>query len=270
MTLYAVGDLQGCYGTLCGLLERIGFDTAEDRLWLVGDLVNRGPASLQVLRWAKEHADRVTCVLGNHDLHLLARAIGVTGPRRGDTLDEVLGAPDRDELVQWLRHRPLLHREGSFVLVHAGLPPFWSLAVAQAAAQQAEQLLRSDSWIDLVVALRNPPRRGWGRTWRPGLDTLEHAALTINALTRIRMCTVDGQMDLSYKGHPSQGPQGTRPWYEVGHRPADTMVLFGHWAALGSHGAPGVMCVDSGCVWGRCLTAARLPDLTRFEQPMSD
>jgi bis(5'-nucleosyl)-tetraphosphatase (symmetrical) len=251
MATYAIGDVQGCAATLERLLARCGFSPARDRLWLVGDLVNRGPGSLAVLRRVRDLGERAVAVLGNHDLHLLARAAGVAAARPGDTLDEVLGAPDRDELLAWLRARPLLHREGSWVLVHAGLLPAWTVDEAAAAARAAEALLRGPRAADVLARVKRHP--------------------ALLALTRLRTCTADGTPSLSFKDHPRDAPPGFQPWFEVpGRRSESATIVFGHWAALGLHIAPGLYGLDTGCCWGHHLTALRLDDRTLLQEPVQD
>lgn len=257
MALYAIGDLQGCASAFERLLERLRFDPAADRLWLVGDLVNRGEQSLDVLRRVRALGDRVTAVLGNHDLHLLAVAAGLKAPRAKDTLRSVLEAPDRDELIEWLRARPLLHydRDARRVLVHAGIPPRWSADDAMAAAAEVEAALRGDGWRDALGTMYgNEPR-----TWSGELSIEAKRRYTINALTRMRFCTPDGALDLDCSGPPGTQPDGLLPWFDVRARAAaDVHIVFGHWSALGVMLRPDVTALDSGCVWGRALTAARL------------
>lgn len=252
MTTYAIGDIQGCARSFEALLEKIAFDPSADRLWLAGDLVNRGPDSLGVLRRVMALGDRATVVLGNHDLHLLAIVAGVRPPWEGDTFDEILAAPDRDELVDWLRSRPLLHYDAATrtVLVHAGLPPGWSLAEARARAAQVCEALAGAAWQDTLQTLYgNEPS-----LWTPGLSPEDRRRFTINALTRMRYVDAAGRLDFEYNGPPGSQPADLRPWYEtcdVG----DVHVVFGHWASLGLVRMPGLTCIDTGCVWGRTLTA---------------
>jgi bis(5'-nucleosyl)-tetraphosphatase (symmetrical) len=267
VSTWAIGDIQGCGETLRRLLERIGFATSGDRLWLVGDLVNRGPRSLDVLRWAREHEDRLVCVLGNHDLHLIGRAFGTRKPKKRDTLDDVLGAPERAELIDWLRRRPLLHREGAHVLVHAGLLPAWTLG-------EADDLAR-----DLEASLRAPDPAGWlteifrGPTprWTPELDRPDALRAALQALTRLRTCDGDGRVDDDYSGPPDGAAAGFRPWFDwPTRRDPEVTPIFGHWAALGLHLTPQLLGLDSGCVWGRALTAIRLEDRKLVQEPLAD
>jgi len=242
MATYVIGDVQGCFTTLEKLLVRIDFDPLRDRLWFVGDLVNRGPSSLAVLRFIRGLDDRAVVVLGNHDLHLIARSRGTRGRRPRDTFEDVLEAPDRDALIEWLLHRPLLHREGDHVMVHAGLLPQWSLEEAEALAKKAEKKLRGDR---LGKSLR----------------------IAVDAFTRLRTCTEDGEMCLSFAGPPSQAPAGCRPWFELARIPSAITIVFGHWASLGLHLGAQAIGLDTGCVWGGALTALRLEDRTIFQEP---
>lgn len=266
MAIYAVGDVQGCYRTLERLLARLGFDRRSDRLWLVGDLVNRGPRSLEVLRWAREMGDRVTAVLGNHDLHLLGRAAGTRRAKPKDTLDSVLGARDRDSLLDWLRRRPLLHRDGDRVLVHAGLLPAWTVARAEALAREAEAWLREPKADALRALARDGPR-----SWREDLGEKDRMRLAVESFTRLRTCGPDGRICRSFTGAPEQAPDGCLPWFAVpGRSSRGVTVVCGHWAALGLRIEPGLVALDTGCVWGRELTAVRLDDGAVFQEPFAD
>lgn len=259
MTLYAIGDIQGCRRAFDALLERIGFDAANDRLWLVGDLVNRGPDSLAVLRRVIELGDAVTSVLGNHDLHLLAAAAGARRPSRRDTLQQVLDAPDAARLLDWLRRRPLLHYDAGTgrVLVHAGLPPAWSLDEARARAEEVERSLRSEAWQDALAGMYGDVPEQWS----PDLSGPERLRYTINALTRMRYCRPDGRLELTETGPPGTQPEGLVPWFDMPGRAAgDVHVVFGHWSALGVVRRADITSLDSGCVWGRALTAVALDD----------
>ncbi len=257
MAVFAVGDIQGCHDELMQLLERIRFDPAEDHLWFTGDLVNRGPKSLQVLRYVRALGERAVCVLGNHDLHLLAVASGTAQLKAGDTLDAVLAAPDRDELLHWLRQLPLLHHDATlgYTLVHAGLPPQWDLATAQACARELETVLRGE---DCAAFFRhmygNEPRR-----WTPALAGMERLRFIVNCYTRMRYCDADGALDLKAKGPPGSQPEGLMPWFEVpGRLNRELHILFGHWSTVGESRDRNVLPLDTGCVWGGRLTALRL------------
>lgn len=267
MATYAIGDIQGCHASLRGLLDRLPFDPDRDRLWLAGDLVNRGPASLEVLRWASGLGDRVVAVLGNHDLHLLGVAAGLRSSRPRDTLAPVLAAPDADELLTWLRHRPLLHREGRFVLVHAGLHPAWTADDAQALAAEIEAGLRGPRWRAALAELfvEDPP------PWSPHLTGAARRAAAASLLTTLRTCTADGTPDRSFHGPPDRMPPGRLAWFDVpARRAADVTVVCGHWAALGLLMRPDIIALDTGCVWGGALTAIRLEDGALFQQPRID
>jgi bis(5'-nucleosyl)-tetraphosphatase (symmetrical) len=257
VAVYAIGDLQGCYDEFRALLDRLRFDPARDRLWLAGDLVNRGPGSLECLRFVRSLGASALTVLGNHDLHLLAVAADAgRGAKKGDTLDAVLDAPDRDELLAWLRMRPLLHedRELGWTLIHAGLPPQWSVADAAVCARDVERVLAIDADAFYARMYGNEPDR-----WSPGLAGYDRLRFTVNCLTRLRYCTTDGTLLMKPKGPPEAAPPGAIPWFRVpGRRSAGERILFGHWSALGWHTEDGVVSLDTGCVWGGQLTALRL------------
>ncbi len=256
MATWVIGDLQGCFEPLQRLLRAIAYEPANDRLWLVGDLVNRGPDSLSVLRWAKALGERAVVVLGNHDLHLLARAKGVGPVGKRDTLEAVLQAPDRDELIDWLGRRPLAWHEHGHLLVHAGLPPGWSVSDAMARTAEVEAALRGPDQLDFLSRLhhRRPLR------WREDLRGPERLQCITALLTRMRACSADGEAALDYTGPPGDCPAGTGPWFSHVSAQRETVVLFGHWAALGAGRGPGWVALDSGCVWGAALTAMRLAD----------
>ncbi len=257
MRLFAIGDIQGCATAFDMLLRKIAFRPSRDRLWLVGDLVNRGPDSLAVLRRVMGLGRSVTCVLGNHDLHLLATVAGRRELSPADTFDDVLEAPDLREIVDWLRHRPLLHYDtaAKLVLVHAGIPPVWSVTQARAAAREVETQLRSRQWRRALKDMYG----GEPSKWSPQLHGAERARYTINALTRMRYCDRRGRLDLSYSGAPGTQPKGLIPWFDVRkRRAANVQIVFGHWAALGLLRRPDVLALDTGCVWGNHLTAVRL------------
>ncbi|MEM7678132.1 MAG: symmetrical bis(5'-nucleosyl)-tetraphosphatase [Myxococcota bacterium] len=262
MATYAIGDLQGCYDTFQRLLERIRFEPDRDEIWLAGDLVNRGPGSLSVLRWVKQHEASCRVVLGNHDLHLLARARGLEGRRRRDTLEGVLQANDRDDLIEWLRQQPLLQRDGNRVMVHAGLLPRWTLDEAEARALRAQKFLQSDE-LDRLLRRSSPDFQ-----MNPELAEVRE---TVAVMTRVRMLAMDGTPRFAHKGPPEGAPPGQQAWYAAQHdRSDDAVVLFGHWAALGYRAINGVVALDSGCVWGQSLTALRLDDHQVFHQPNAE
>lgn len=264
MATYVIGDIQGCFSPFQRLLVEIAFDPAHDRLWLVGDLVNRGPKNLEVLRWVHAHEQVVTCVLGNHDLHLIARHLGVVRPKQRDTIDDVLNAPDRHLLVDWLRRRPLAHREGMHLMVHAGLLPEWSADDALRLAREAQDVLRSDRAPEVLAATRREPARAWSEDLRG----LARWCAILHGFTVLRTCREDGVPCLSFAGPPAAAPRGCQPWFRIDRRrSADVTVLFGHWAALGLHLSEHVIGIDSGAVWGNALSAVRLEDRALFQVP---
>jgi bis(5'-nucleosyl)-tetraphosphatase (symmetrical) len=260
MSTWAIGDVQGCWEPLERLLQACAFDAARDRLWFVGDLVNRGPDSLRVLRFVRELGERAVTVLGNHDLHLLAVADGVRKASRKDSLQDILAATDRDELLTWLRGLPLAHREPALphLMVHAGVPPGWSAEDTLARAAEVQAALRGPECSEFLHHMYgNFPAR-----WSDDLAGMERLRVITNYLTRMRFCTEDGTLDLDNKSPPEGANRGFLPWFRhPGRRAADTPVVFGHWAALeGKADAPNVHALDTGCVWGGRLRAMRLED----------
>jgi bis(5'-nucleosyl)-tetraphosphatase (symmetrical) len=262
MATYAVGDIQGCYTEFRQLLEQMCFDPVSDRLWLVGDLVNRGPASLKVLRFVKSLGDAAVTVLGNHDLHMLAVAAGVAELHRTDTLDEVLNAPDRDELLAWLRNQRLLHAEDGHVLVHAGLLPEWSVMQASGLAREVESALRGDDYVTFLERMYgNTPH-----TWHDKLSGYKRLRVIVNAFTRLRIVNSRGEMEFRFKGEVDNIPEGYMPWYEAhGRKSSDSTVIFGHWSALGLLLRDDVIALDTGCLWGGPMSAIRLDDRKLFQ-----
>ena len=267
MSIYAVGDIQGCYTELVQLLEKIRFDPAQDRLWLVGDLVNRGANSLEVLRLVKSLGESAITVLGNHDLHLLAVASGTSRLHRGDTLDDILHAPDREELLHWLRHQRLLHVEGEFVLVHAGLLPGWTVQQAARLAREVEDALQHNDYIDFFENMYgNKPA-----AWNDGLTGYKRLRVITNALTRMRICTAQGEMEFDFKAEQHKIPSGYLPWFDVPDRATRAAtVVFGHWSALGLMIKDHAIALDTGCLWGGPLTAIRLEDRAVIQVPCAD
>ena len=253
--LHLIGDVQGCDDALQRLLAEIGFSPSRGRLVVLGDLVNRGPASLAVLRRLRAFGDAATCLLGNHDLHLLAVAHGVRALKRGDTVADILDAPDRGAWLDWLRQRPLVHQEGGWLCVHAGLAPTWSAAEALQLAAEVQAVLRSPALPAFLRSMYgDEPRR-----WQPDLQGADRWRFVVNACTRMRFCTDEGVLDFKAKAGPDQAPPGFRPWFEVpGRRTAGQPVAFGHWSALGLLNRPDLLALDTGCVWGGCLTAVRV------------
>jgi bis(5'-nucleosyl)-tetraphosphatase (symmetrical) len=270
MATYAIGDVHGCSRTLAALLAELPLDLGRDRLWLAGDLVNRGPDSLGVLRWARDAAERMgerfVAVLGNHDLHFLARAAGVAEARRRDTLEPLLDAPDGEELAAWLRSRPLLHHEGETVLVHAGLLPDWSVEDAEACAREAEVALRGPEASRTLARYAAACGRAGGRGPGDPEPGGERTDRTLAVLTLLRTVDRHGEPCFELTGPPAEAPPGQVPWFEApGRRSATARAVFGHWAALGLHLAPRVVALDSGCVWGGSLSAVRLEDCRVFQ-----
>jgi len=254
VTRYAIGDIQGCHEELRGLLARLKFSADRDRLWFVGDLVNRGPQSLETLRLVRALGDNAVTVLGNHDLHLLAVMHGARPKRRSDTLDAVLAAPDREALTEWLLTRPLAHSEANDLLVHAGVVPQWTVAMTLELSREVQAALRRDPRRLLERMYGNAPD-----TWSTALEGMERLRFAINALTRMRVCTADGRIDLTLKGPPPPPSSPLRPWFTfAGRATRASRVIFGHWSALGLVLQPGVLGLDTGCVWGGALTAVDL------------
>jgi bis(5'-nucleosyl)-tetraphosphatase (symmetrical) len=251
---YAIGDVQGCYEELRALLVQLKFSADKDQLWFVGDLVNRGPQSLEVLRFVRSLGDNAITVLGNHDLHLLAVACGSHRKRKSDTLDEIFAASDRDDLLGWLISRPLAYHDHGDFMVHAGLVPQWTVEKALELAHEVEAALRTDPRALFENMYGDEPRR-----WSESLEGTDRLRFAINVLTRLRVCTTDGEVDLKMKGKPPKGHAALKPWFEIGTRlSADTRVVFGHWSALGLVVRKDVVGLDSGCVWGGALTALDL------------
>lgn len=258
MAIYALGDIQGCHDELCSILDAVAFEPASDQLWFVGDLVNRGPKSLEVLRLVRGLGDAAISVLGNHDLHLLAIASG-NAPQAGkDSLEPILQAPDREELLHWLRQRPLMHYDPKidFALLHAGLPPQWTIPMAGIHAHEVEQALRGDDYIEFLHHMYgNKPKR-----WSEELEGMERLRFITNCFTRLRFCTPKGKLRLKEKGPPgSQKDPASMPWFDVpGRASRGTRIVFGHWSTLGYVARNNVWGIDTGCLWGGRLTALRI------------
>ncbi|MDJ0740235.1 MAG: symmetrical bis(5'-nucleosyl)-tetraphosphatase [Gammaproteobacteria bacterium] len=257
MAVYAIGDIQGCYDELRRALDGVAFDPATDRLWCVGDLVNRGPKSLDVLRFVRALGDAAICVLGNHDLHLLALAAGNTKHEDEHSLRAVLRAPDRDELLHWLRHRPLAHLDPDLdvLMIHAGVPPQWDVAKTLACAHEVEDVLRGDGHVGYFMRMYgNKPNR-----WDPGLTGMDRWRFITNCLTRLRFCEPDGRLALKEKGPPGSQQAGRLPWFEHPQRATrDQRIVFGHWSTLGYRAEHNTWALDTGCLWGGALTMLRI------------
>ena len=258
MAVYAIGDIQGCLAPLERLLKRLRFDPAQDRLWITGDLVNRGPDSLGVVRLVKSLGDSAVTVLGNHDLHLLAVWAGKSRPTKHDSLDRILAAEDAAELLEWLRRQPLLHHDPTLktVMTHAGVFPLWTLEQAKSCAAEAEAALRDERFAAFMGELYgDKPDR-----WSDRLSGWKRLRFIVNALTRMRYCAADGRLLLDFKGSPAQRPDDHYPWFDVPcrKRSEPERVVFGHWSTLGYVNRSGVIALDTGCLWGGQLTAVRL------------
>jgi len=267
MATYAIGDVQGCFDPLRQLIDSLNFDPASDRLWFVGDLVNRGPQSLEVLRYVKSLGAAAVVVLGNHDLHLVMQAEGFGRANKEDTLDAILTAPDRDELLDWLRAQPLVHVAGAWTMVHAGLLPAWTVAQAKALSDEVSAALAVPGYREFLAHM-------WGSepaAWRDDLTGWDRLRVVVNAMTRMRYVTPAGAMELrapGAKSPPAQGPAGCVPWFAVPDRAsAGHLVVCGHWSALGYHEQSDLLAIDTGCLWGGALTAVRLEDRRVFRLP---
>ncbi len=265
MATYAIGDLQGCFRSLKALLEHIRYRDGVDRLWFTGDLVNRGPESLETLRFLRALTDPVI-VLGNHDLHLLGVACGARRIGEDDTLGAILSAPDRVELLDWIRKQPLLYHDTQrgVAMVHAGLPAQWDIHEARARAAELEEALRGPGLCRALGSLYGP----LPDLWSPELAGPERLRFIANALTRIRYCDSQGRLDMRDKGPLGTQTPGLVPWFEAPNRLSQgTRILFGHWSSLGRHTFGNAICLDSGCLWGGTLTALRLEDSHFFSIP---
>ena len=263
MATYAIGDIQGCYDSLRRLLDHCAFDPGIDHLWLVGDLVNRGPKSLETLRLIRSLGESALTVLGNHDLYLLMVAEGGAKFRgKDDTIQPILDAPDAAELLDWLRHQPLCHTAGDFCLVHAGLLPQWTAARARKLAREVEAVMQGPDYHEFITHL-------WGNEpagWSDDLQGWPRLRVIVNAMTRMRFCTPEGIMEFKVKGKLVNAPAGHLPWFELPDRQsADAVMVTGHWSALGLKITPNLLALDSGCLWGGHLTAVRLEDRQVFQ-----
>lgn len=263
MATYAIGDIQGCFDALEFLLEKISFNPEKDTIWFAGDLVNRGDKSLETLRFIKNLGDSAICVLGNHDLTLLALAEG-SKKLKNHTMDNILEAPDREELLSWLRHRPLIHHDKKlgFTMVHAGLPPQWDLKTAQKCAHEVEEVLRSDRYHEFLNNMfGDKPKK-----WKDDLEGWDRLRFITNSFTRMRYMKPKGKLNFSDKGSIGTQMEGYIPWYEAPNRKSeDLKIVFGHWSTLFGHTShPNVYALDTGCLWGGSLTAMRLDGPTEY------
>ena len=266
MATYAIGDIQGSYNEFRRLLDLINFN-AKDKLWLVGDIVNRGPDSLLLLRFLRKMNDAVVSVLGNHDLHLLMVAEGFAKMQPGDTLQGILNAPDRDELLHWLRHQRLLHVSGEYIMVHAGLLPSWGVTKAAELAQEVESFLHNEDRKEFRKLCSNM----YGNQpdqWNDNLKGYERIRVIINAMTRMSVCTYNGRMNFTFKGRVEDITIGYLPWFDVpGRASKKATVICGHWSALSLQVKSNLIALDTGCMWGGSLTAIRLEDRKIFQVP---
>ncbi|MEY3808404.1 MAG: hypothetical protein RI893_1380 [Pseudomonadota bacterium] len=255
MAIYAIGDIQGCFDELLRLLDTISFNEHTDQLWFAGDLVNRGPKSLETLRFVKSLGDSAITVLGNHDLHLLAASCAPKIANKKDSLLPILEAPDRDELIHWLRHRPLFHFNDDFCLVHAGLPPQWDLKKTKKMALLAEQALKALDYQEFLKQMYgNKPN-----IWSSDLKGVEKLRFIINCLTRMRYCDINGRLDFVQSGPLGSQPKNLVPWFLAPKRKSANMrIIFGHWSSLGYYEGPNCYAIDTGCLWGGQLTALKL------------
>jgi bis(5'-nucleosyl)-tetraphosphatase (symmetrical) len=262
MALYLIGDVQGCDDALARLLRTIAFSPSRDTLYLLGDLVNRGPQSDGVLRRLMAYGDAARCLLGNHDLSLLAVSSGHRAPHRNDTMDAILAAPDRQAMLDWLRHQRMAMHEHGILMVHGGVLPQWDAAQVMALAGEIETMLRGPELAAFLPRMYgNEPAQ-----WSDALLGADRWRVIVNALTRLRFCTPDGVMDLKASGGPAAAPPGTMPWFDVpGRKTAHDTVAFGHWSTLGYLRRPNIISLDTGCVWGGCLSALRLSPLGGHE-----
>ena len=259
MSVYVIGDIQGCYDELMTLLENIHFSQDDDTLWFAGDLVNRGKKSLQVLRFVKSLGDRAITVLGNHDLHLLAVYAGIKKDKSKD-IKAILKADDAQELIDWLRHQPVFHHDDSlgYSMVHAGLPPQWDFDLTVKCAKELEDVLRSDRCFDFLVNMYgDKPAK-----WKDSLEGWDRLRFICNSFTRLRYVNSKGKLKLDEKSAPGKKHKNLQPWYTFEDRLSkDMKIVFGHWSTLGATGTiqiPGLYCIDTGCVWGGRLTALRI------------
>ncbi len=255
MSIYAIGDIQGCFDDLLRLLEHIKFDKKTDQLWFAGDLVNRGPKSLETLRFVKSLGSSAVTVLGNHDLHLLATAFKQRTPHKHDSLTAILQAADRDELITWLRHQPLFHYNNDFCLLHAGLPPQWDFAKTKEMALKAEKVLQGHNHLDFFKAMYgDKPDK-----WSSDLTGMRKIRFIVNCFTRMRYCDKNGQLDFKYSCAIGGQPKHLMPWFTAPKRQStDMQIIFGHWSTLGYYQGNNCFAIDTGCLWGGELTAIKL------------
>jgi bis(5'-nucleosyl)-tetraphosphatase (symmetrical) len=255
MAMYLIGDVQGCDQALQNLLDKIQFSPSKDTLYLLGDLVNRGPDNTAVLRRLEKLGNSARCLLGNHDLHLLAMHLGLSRPKPGDTVDDVLQATDRQQMMDWLRHQSLAMCEAGILMVHAGVLPQWTVHQTMALAAEVESVLQSHAWPEFMQHMYgNQPV-----SWKDSLSGHERLRVIVNGLTRLRFCSAQGDMEFAHHGDVNAAPSGYMPWFDVPDRQTrDSTVAFGHWSSLSALERDDVIELDTGCVWGRCLTALKI------------
>lgn len=255
MAIYAIGDVQGCFDELLRLLDRIAFNEQQDQLWFAGDLVNRGPKSLETLRFIKGLGDSAKVVLGNHDLHLIVAACAPPSVNKKEALDQVLLAPDCDELIHWLRHCPLFHYNEAFCMVHAGIPPQWDFEQTKTMAEAVEVILQGQDFKrHLKIMYGDKPD-----IWSPTLEGDPLIRFIVNCFTRMRYCDSQGRLDFNHSGAPGSQPKNLIPWFELPHRQQfERKIIFGHWSSLGYYAGNHCFGIDTGCLWGGQLTAIKL------------
>ncbi len=256
MATYAIGDIQGCYKALRQLLAKLAFDASQDRLWLVGDLVNRGPQSLETLQYIRSLGDAVSCVLGNHDIHLIACHAGVKTCPPTSSLTQILRHTEADEIVTWLRQQPLLHFDEklNWLMVHAGLLPQWDFTLAQQCAHEVEAQLKGADYAEfLSYAYGHTPAQ-----WQDNLSQQQRLRISLNAFTRLRVCDLQGRMNFEFKGELGAQAEDLHAWFDVPRKSSQLRIVFGHWSALGLKQSKNILAIDTGCLWGQQLTAARL------------
>ncbi len=255
MALYLIGDVQGCDSALGQWLAQVSFSPSRDTVFLLGDLVNRGPDNLGVLRRLKSLGQSARCLLGNHDLHLMAIHLGIQPLKKGDTVEDILQAPDRHDLIDWLRHQHLAMHEENVLMVHAGVLPQWDVAQTLGLAAEVETVLRGPDWQNFITQMYgNSPT-----AWNPALGGVERLRVIVNALTRLRFCTAEGEMEFKHHSDATQAPTGFMPWFDVPHRRTQqACIAFGHWSSLKPMHRSDVIELDTGCVWGKCLSGLQL------------
>ncbi len=258
MAKYIIGDIQGCFDELLRLLDRINFDPANDMIWIAGDIINRGPKSLEALRFVKELGDSANSVLGNHDLHIIAASVDANPKKKfDDDIQRLFDAPDCDELLYWLRTRPLLHhdKENKTVITHAGIYPMWDIETAKSLAQEVEQMLQAEQCKQFLSDMYgNEPS-----TWDETLTGNDRYRFIINAFTRMRLCDHEYRLLFDFKGHPDDKPKDQIPWFDLPNKfDKDIHIVFGHWSALGFRNIDNIISLDTGCLWGGGLTAIRI------------